>query len=364
MKKKITWITADYFIDVDLSIVPELSKIYDITWFVIKSNNSKVEIPEGYSYSIIELNNRMKDPRIILSHKKIINAIINQKPDILYVDYLGFPYFYPLLLNSKKIGNTQIIHAAHEVIPYDGWNDKRLMTWYVNYIFKHNRNFHIFSNFLFDYFKKKYKDKNTFYAPLSLKSYGDIRTNNYNIDKEKCNFLFFGNIRTNKKLDILISAIKLLPKDILDRIHLTIAGTCDEQKKYTLAIDNCPAISFHFKRIADAEVPELFLKHDFLILPYDKVAQSGPHMIAYYYNLPVIASDIEGFKERVINGENGFIFEANNIDSLKETLIKAVSVPEDDYMKMKNQLKVFVEKNYSLKSILNNYIVFFNTLFK
>ena len=43
------------------------------------------------------------------------------------------------------------------------------------------------------------------------------------------------------------------------------------------------------------------------MLPYQDVAQSGPHMIAYNYNLPVIASDIEGFAERVEDGENSFL---------------------------------------------------------
>lgn len=43
------------------------------------------------------------------------------------------------------------------------------------------------------------------------------------------------------------------------------------------------------------------------MLPYQDVAQSGPHMIAYNYNLPVIASDINGFVERVEDGKMVFI---------------------------------------------------------
>jgi glycosyltransferase involved in cell wall biosynthesis len=364
MNKKIFWLTADYFIDVDLPIVPGLSKMYDIDWYVLKSKNSKVEVPAGYSYSVIELKYRAKDPRIIFSYKKIIDKIAGNKPDILYVDFLGFPFFYPLLLTNKKLKNIQIVHAAHNVIPYDGWHNKRLMTRYVNHIFKHNRNFHLFSNFLFDYFTGKYKDKNVFYAPLSLKNYGSIQTDSYSICKEKCNLLFFGNIKNNKRLDVIISAVKSLSEELQDSIHLTVAGACDEPGKYISMIGGCPAISCYFKRIADAEVPELFLKHNFLVLPYENVAQSGPHMIAYNYNLPVIASNIDGFKERIVNNENGFLFEVNNIESLKETLAKAVSLPANDYTEMKNRLKLFVGKNYSLQSILKNYITFFDSLVK
>lgn len=71
-------------------------------------------------------------------------------------------------------------------------------------------------------------------------------------------------------------------------------------------IGNTSNITAEFRRIDDEEIPELFTKSDYLVLPYEDVAQSGPHMIAYNYNLPVIASDIDGFKERVVDGENGF----------------------------------------------------------
>ena len=84
------------------------------------------------------------------------------------------------------------------------------------------------------------------------------------------------------------------------------------QNDFIQQIDGCSSISTYFKRIDDCEIAELFTKHDFLMLPYEDVAQSGPHMIAYYYNLPVIASDIEGFAERVIDGENGYLFKRNN----------------------------------------------------
>lgn len=149
-----------------------------------------------------------------------------------------------------------------------------------------------------------------------------------------------------------------------NNFHLTVAGACNEPEKYISMIGDCPVISCYFKRIADAEVPELFLKHDFLVLPYENVAQSGPLMIAYNYNIPVIASDIDGFKERMVNNENGFLFEVNNIESLKEILAKTVSLPANEYAEMKNRLKIFIDKNYSPKSILDKYISFFNSLVK
>lgn len=362
MKKKIAWITPDVFINNDIKIVPNLISQFEIDWYVFKSSKSKIEMPKGYFFRQIVLNYSAKDPRNIIIYLKIISDILKNEPTILYVGYLGIPYWYPILLNYKRIKNIHVVHAAHNVLPYDGWPHKRVMTMYINYIFRHNKNFQLFSQFLFDYFKSVYKGKSIFYAPWGLEDFGNQTTNNYNIDKLKRNLLFFGNVKSNKKLDLLIDAVKSFPEDIQDKMHLTIAGACDEPEKYYALINECPMISCYFKRIDNAEVPELFLKHDFLVLPYENVAQSGPHMIAYNYNLPVIASNIDGFKERIIDNENGFLFEVNNVDSLMQIIKKAVSLSEDDYLKMKNKLKIFVENNYSQNSIINRYIIFFNSL--
>lgn len=362
LKSTITWITADYFIDVDIPVVSILQKYYDIDWYVIKSYRSNIEIPIGYNYNLEKVNYRAKDPRIILDYYSILKRILAKQFDILYIDYLGLPYFYPILLKLIKKYNIQIIHAAHNVIPYNGWPNRRLMTYYVNYIFKHIPNFHLFSQYLFQYFRSTYKDKNIFYAPLSLKDYGNIQTNNYQLHENKCNLLFFGNVKPNKRLELLIDAVKSLPEEIQKKAHLTIAGACDNQEYYHSLIDGCPVISYYFKRIDDIDIPELFLKHSFLVLPYENVAQSGPHMIAYNYGLPVIASNIEGFKESVVDNKIGFLFEVNNKNSLTDTLKKAILLSTEEYESMKHQLKHYVDEKYSSESIINKYITFINSL--
>lgn len=98
------------------------------------------------------------------------------------------------------------------------------------------------------------------------------------------------------------------------------------------------------------------------MLPYQDVAQSGPHMIAYNYNLPVIASDIEGFAERVEDGENGFLFRVNDKESLKDAITKTAMMSTSDYQRMKDKLKAYVEENNSLKAVSNKYIDYFNSI--
>ena len=44
-----------------------------------------------------------------------------------------------------------------------------------------------------------------------------------------------------------------------------------------------------------------------MLLPYLEVTQSGVIPIAYHFGIPVITSDIEGFREQVVNEKTGII---------------------------------------------------------
>lgn len=367
-KLKIAWITGDYFIDVDFMLVPYIMEHYKnevkIEWIVIRSHRSNIQINEDLKCRVITLKYRNKDPRVIWEYYSVFKSI-KKNSDIIYSDFVGVPFYYPVLLNYIK--NIPIVHAAHNVKPYsasyaDAW--PKALRKGVKYVFKHNQYFQLFSMSTYQYFKKVYPDKSIFYCPMTLKGYGNVRTNNYQINPNKMNLLFFGNVMGNKRLDLLIDAIKDLPKEIQDKIHLTIAGKCSTIDVFDKQIGNCECISTFFKRIDDEELPELFTKHQFLMLTYEAVAQSGPHMIAYYYDLPVIASNIDGFKERVINEENGFLFTVNDKESLKQVITKVANMTKDEYLVMKSNLRTYAQNNFGLASIADKYITYFNTITK
>lgn len=360
-KLKVAWITGDYFIDVDFLLVPYMKEHYreefEISWLVIKSANSNIQISEGLDCEVVSLKHRNKDPRVIGEYHSIIKRF-SESADIIYSDFVGAPFYYPVILHTVK--NTPIVHAAHNVIPYPVW--PRMLRVYVKYIFKHNKFFQLFSKFTAEYFSEHYPNKSYFYCPMTLKGYGEVSTDNYKIDPSKLNLLFFGNVVYNKRLDLLIQAVKDLPAQVKRRVHLTVAGKCDNPQPYLEQIGGDNSISVFFKRIDDCEVAELFTKHDFLVLPYQDVAQSGPHMIAYYYDLPVIASDIDGFKERVIDGENGLLFKNKSVEDLRDRIMKAADMTIEERSEMKRKLKEFSEENFSLSKVSGKYIKYFKSI--
>ena len=358
--KSICWITESWAFDTDKDIVPFLIKLnkYEIQWYILCKRTEKA-IAESPYYKVVKIPYRYRDIRILSYYRKVFALMNLRDADIVYSSSLGLPFYYPALFSYKR-KSQPLVHAAHNVIPYPVWPWQ--MKWYVKYIFRTNNHFQLFSKFTADYFKAHYLQKSMFYCPMTLKGYGKVSTDNYKIDSSKLNLLFFGNVVLNKRLDLLIQAVKELPIEIKRKVHLTIAGKCNVPQQYIEQIGNDESISAYFKRIDDCEIAELFTKHDFLMLPYQDVAQSGPHMIAYYYNLPVIASDIDGFKERVEDGVNGMLFKSKSVDDLKEKIIKAANMTNDEKSKMKENLKAFAEENFGLEKVSQKYVEYFNSI--
>ena len=84
-------------------------------------------------------------------------------------------------------------------------------------------------------------------------------------------------------------------------------------------------------------------------------------MIAYNYNLPIIASDIEGFRERINNGVNGYLFKKNDIEDLKRILELCINQTPEEYERIRSNAKRFSDLEYGVDSIINKYKIMLNS---
>ena len=95
--RTITWITADYFIDVDRAIVPFLSDNFSIDWIIIGSNS---QFPAIYNELISEnkykpnlrleyysISSKWYMPKSYVDHVRFFKYVTNKSSDIIYVDY-------------------------------------------------------------------------------------------------------------------------------------------------------------------------------------------------------------------------------------------------------------------------------------
>lgn len=357
MKKRIVWITGTCFFDVDENIVPYLINRYEINWYVIRQQNSfysKEDIESfiqrhGIQGEVLQIP-RMFSLQALKVYYYIIKQI-NKDTDLIYVNFMGIPFLFPLL-QICGIDKRKIIYPCHDFVDHVNIANRRLITIYKHYIFNSFKNFQFFSKTQQSLFLQKYSDKNTFFAPLALKGFGNSTIDE--VRNGKLRFLFFGTIRKNKGLDILIKAINKLAKDYSADFELLIAGNTNDWNEYQRLIKNNNVIIQEIRRIENHEIPDLMTQADYLVLPYRDVTQSGPLLIAYYYALPVIASDHDGFKEYITDGWDGFLFKNEDDNDLYRVLKKTL-VNRSEYKTIKNNLVRFVEENCETEKIISLY---------
>jgi glycosyltransferase involved in cell wall biosynthesis len=241
-------------------------------------------------------------------------------------------------------------------------NNYAARSFYFNFIKKNFKNIHVFSPNQYKVLKEQYPDKNILMAPLCLKDFGKP-TSTHSRQNSKKNFLFFGILRDNKGIDLLIEAVKDLSIEYKN-FTVTIAGKPDGDywEKIKSEAENNPFFTLKIRTIANEEVADLLTTADFMVLPYRDATQSGVLLTSYNYGLPVIASDLAGFNEYVHDGVNGFLFDTGNLNSLIKMMRTAIEMPDNDYFILRKNLAEFIDHNINTVLISKKYIEYFNKL--
>jgi glycosyltransferase involved in cell wall biosynthesis len=71
--------------------------------------------------------------------------------------------------------------------------------------------------------------------------------------------------------------------------------------------------------------------------------------------LPIIATNVGGNKEIVINGKNGFLVPARDSDELAKAMLKMMSLSFDNRIRMGEWGRKYVEENYSIENIVDKW---------
>ncbi len=175
--------------------------------------------------------------------------------------------------------------------------------------------------------------------------------------------LFFGLIRAYKGLDLLLEAMSN-PELKSMSFKLLIAGEFyDDKSKYLELIDKHQLhdkIILRDHYIPDNEVNIYFSACDAVIQPYKNATNSGVSMVSYFYNKPIILTNIGGLKEIIKDNETGWLCEAVPSDIAKAIkmflLTGDLSIFEKNIELFKKEFswEKFVEKTVSLIQSLNN----------
>jgi glycosyltransferase involved in cell wall biosynthesis len=129
--------------------------------------------------------------------------------------------------------------------------------------------------------------------------------------------LYVGRIEEIKGIETLIKAVKDTP------LQLKVAGTGDAMEGLKELVkrenyDNVQFLGFQDKN----SVFELTIQSKFVVCPSEWY-ENFPFSIieSFLFSKPVVASDIGGIPELVVDGETGYLFAAGNVEQLRGKLL-------------------------------------------
>lgn len=280
------------------------------------------------------------------SYTKIEKVLKDDHYDILHSEWFTFsPIDYYFISKFKRLYNIRYVSTVHDILPfnqklYDYKYHKKLYSLADSIILQAPENMNRFASlfpeskaktvmvphgYMLDYVELEDKEKAREYLKIPMK---------------KPVFLFFGQIKKVKGVDILLKAVCKLKKEGFD-FYTVIAGSvwkADFTECQEIINDNnlFDVIKTDIKYIPDDEVKFYFSAADVCVLPYTDIYQSGVIQLAYGYRKPVIASNLPAFTQFVKENETGFVFETGDVDALCQKLKAAISMqPELEAMGMR-----------------------------
>jgi glycosyltransferase involved in cell wall biosynthesis len=138
--------------------------------------------------------------------------------------------------------------------------------------------------------------------------------------------LFFGYIRKYKGLDILLRAMPRIIESLPD-IRLIVAGEFyGDEKEYRSIMQELriPAKNLVLATdyIPNDAVALYFSAANVAVLPYRSATQSGIVQIAYNFDVPVIATNVGGLAEIVIDGKSGIITDVATPEAIADAVLR------------------------------------------
>ena len=247
---------------------------------------------------------------------KVASFIKKEKPDFILIRY-WLPFFGPSLGTIARLvrSKTKVLALTDNIIPHEKRiGDKAFTNYFVNSC----DGFIAMSRTVLNDVLKFSKTEKKAYSPHPMyETYGAIVSKREAREKLNLNtddkiILFFGLIRHYKGLDILLEA--MAGAEIKKQnIKLLIAGEFYEDKQpYLDLIEKLKLkdqVILHDKFIANEDVRYYFCASNLVAQTYRNATNSGVTMVGYYYEKPMLVTNVGGLAEIVPNEKCGYVVE-------------------------------------------------------
>jgi glycosyltransferase involved in cell wall biosynthesis len=264
---------------------------------------------------------------------RVAKKIRERKPDLLIFKY-WLPFFGPCFGTIAKIvkrqTNAKVLFVCDNIIPHERRPGDIVFT---KYAFKQVDYFIVQSgaveNDLIKYFPGALYRKvpHPVYENFGLPIPKNQARASLGISAKKV-ILYFGYVRAYKGLMVLIDAMKEIRESRLsigELLLLAVGEFYDDEAKYRQKVKNLnlePYIKFVSDYIPNEQVATYFSASDVVVLPYLSATQSGIIQIGYNFDKPVIATNVGGLAEVVVDNKTGFIVSPNDPRMLADAIIR------------------------------------------
>ena len=258
---------------------------------------------------------------------KTANFIKKEKPDFILFRY-WLPFFGPSLGTIARLvkSKTKVLALTDNIIPHEKRiGDEK----FTKYFVKNCHGFIAMSKTVLNDISKFSDTKNKAYSPHPMyETYGNIVTmeearKKLNLNANDKIILFFGLIRHYKGLDILLEAISH-PEIKNLNIKLLVAGEFYENKQpYLDLIEKYQLqhqLILHDKFIPNEDVRYYFCASNLVAQTYRNATNSGVTMVGYFYEKPMLVTNVGGLSEIVPDQKCGYVVE-NSVTKISEKII-------------------------------------------
>ncbi len=293
----------------------------------------------------------------------VARFIRKQKPDFILFRY-WLPFFGPCLGTIGKLvkSHTKVLALTDNIIPHEKRIGDHVFT---KYFVKNCDGFIAMSKVVLNDLSIFTQNLNKAYSPHPMyQNYGDLIS--IDLARKKLNLnphdkiiLFFGLIRHYKGLDLLLEALAE-PEIKNQGVKLLIAGEFYDDKNFYLQLikklnlQDCVIV--HDKFIPNDEVRDYFCAANLVAQTYRNATNSGVTMVGYFYEKPMLVTNVGGLSEIVPNEVCGYVVE-NNCALISEKVVDFfANNRENEFVK---NVKI-EKKKYEWIEFINSLLTLYN----
>jgi len=189
------------------------------------------------------------------------------------------------------------------------------------------------------------------------------------LDPDRKILLFFGSLRPDKGLDVLVEALAILRRDVPDAM-VVVAGSGLGHARHVAAVRKAVRdrglhdhVRLDDSYIADDDVENYFVSADCVVLPYRRIFQSAVLLTAFRFGIPVVASAVGGVAETIEEGKTGFLCNPDNPQSLAVALrCYFESSLYRDLESTRKRIAEYTKDRFDWKSIAKDTVVMYREL--